>query len=48
MTSLVLKKFGVPLQMAIMTRFKYYSKEGFKFEFELKPRYIVDYTVEVL
>jgi hypothetical protein len=43
-----IKNFKVPLQVVIRTWFKYYTKKGFEFKFELKPRYMVDYTVEVL
>jgi hypothetical protein len=43
-----IKKIEVLLQVVIRTWFKYYFKKGFKFEFELKPRYMVDYTTKTL
>jgi hypothetical protein len=41
-----IEEFGVPLQ--VVTRLGLIYKEGFKFELEFKPRYIVDYIIEVL
>jgi hypothetical protein len=41
-----MQEFGVPLQVVNMTWFKHTT--DFELEFEFKPRYVVDYKVEVL
>jgi hypothetical protein len=42
------QEFGVHLHVVNMTWFINNIQEGFKFEFDLKPCYIADYTIEVL
>jgi hypothetical protein len=42
-----MQSLEVPLQVINMTWFINNIQEGFEFEFELKPSYIADYTVEV-
>jgi hypothetical protein len=43
-----MQSLEVPLQVINMTWFINNIQEGFEFEFELKPSYIADYTIEVL
>jgi hypothetical protein len=43
-----IEEFGVPLQVVNMTWFINNMQEGFELEFDLKPSYIADYTIEVM
>jgi hypothetical protein len=43
-----IQEFEAPIQVANKTWFNNIKKKGFKFEIELKPRYTVYYTIEVL
>jgi hypothetical protein len=43
-----MQSLEVPLEVINMTWFINNIQEGFEFEFELKPSYIADYTIEVL
>jgi hypothetical protein len=38
----------VPLQVAIMTRFNNIQRKDLNSKLNIKPRHIVDYTMEVL
>jgi hypothetical protein len=48
MASLVLKNLKFFYMWQICLGLKNIHRKGFEFEYELKPRYIADYTVEVL